>query len=152
MLVAHSNCVDQNADISLNITCCDMPGISLISLIFYFIEFVTSPENVTVCDAQSLPQVFNISCTFRNSQVLPSWIVTGLDGVADQSIVLQGSVDSLSYAVGSSSMNSVPGVATLTVDRSAGMEVTVGTCFMCQFATNPPTSSDQACVEEIGEL
>ena len=117
----------------------------------YFIEFVAAPENVAVCGPQSLPPVFNFSCTFR-SQVLPNWIVTGLVGVADQSIIFTQSVGSLSYAMGSTSINSVPGVATLTVDRSAGMEVTVGTCFMCQFTTDPPTVSDQACVEEIGEL
>lgn len=137
-----------------NLTESDIPGIlfelMLISHL-YFVEFVTYPENVTVCDAQSLLQMFNVSCTFL-SPVLPFWIVTGLDGVANRAIGFHHSVGSLSYAVGSSSMNYVPGVATLVVDRSAGMEVTVGTCFMCQFATDPLTDSNRACVEDIGEL
>ena len=112
---------------------------------------VSSPEVVTVCDAQSLPQVFNFSCSFIGS-FLPNWIVTGLDGVADQALGYPESVGSLNYSMASTSMDSVPGVATLTVDRSAGMEVTVGSCFRCRHTTVPPTDSDEACVEKIGEL
>lgn len=100
-----------------------------------------------MCDAQSLPQVFNFSCTFMNNQ-LPTWIVAGLVDVPNQSITHSQTIGSLSYAAGSVSMNSVPGVATLIVDRSAGLEVTVGTCFRCQFSTVPATDSSQACVKD----
>lgn len=106
---------------------------------------------MTVCDAQSLPQLFNLSCTYF-SPVLPVWIVTGLDGEPDQVLSYTESVDSLSYTMGSTSMDSVPGIATLVVDRSGGMHVTVGTCFICRIGTVPPTESEQACVEETGEL
>ena len=125
--------------------------LSLTCLFILFIEFETHPENVMVCDAQSLPQLFNFSCTYL-SPVLPGWIVTGLDGVADQVLSLTESVGSLSYTMGSPSMDSVAGVSTLIVDRSEGMGVTVGTCFRCQIATIPPTASAQACVEETREL
>ena len=55
--------------------------------------------------------------------------------------------------MGSTSTDSAnPGVATLIIDRSAGVEVTVGTCFSCQFLTDPITAGDQGCVEEIREL
>ena len=132
---------------------CNMPQnlLSLTSLFIFVIEFVTHPENVTVCDAQSLPQVFNFSCTYL-SPVFPLWIVTGLDGVQDQVLFHTQSVGSLFYSMGSASMDSVPGVATLIVDRSGGMRVTVGTCFRCRIATVPPTDSEQACVENTGEF
>ena len=77
---------------------------------------------------------------------------TGLDGGADQYLAYTSSVSSLSYTMGSTPMASVPGVATLVVDCSAGMEVTVGTCFKCRLATVPPTDNDQTCGEEFGEL
>ena len=125
--------------------------LSLQCLFIFVIEFITHPENVTVCDAQSLPQLFNLSCTYF-SILLPVWIVTGLGGEPDQVLSYTESVDSLSYTMGSTSMDSVPGVATLVVDRSGGMHVTVGTCFRCLFPTVPPTASNQACVEETGKL
>ena len=81
---------------------------------------------------------------------LPNWIVTGLDGGADQCLANTSSVGLLSYTMGSTPM--VSGVATLVVDCSAGMEFTVGTCFRCRLATVPPTDNDQSCVEEFGEL
>lgn len=109
-----------------------------------------SPENVTVCDAQSLPPVIKVSCTYM-SPTLPLWIVTGLVGNRGTSLLLSQSEGSLSYTMGSTSMNSDPGIATLTVDRSMGSEVTVGTCFMCRISTTPATESVPACVEKIGE-
>ena len=126
--------------------------LSLTCLFIFVIEFITQiTENVIVCDAQSVPQLFNLSCMYF-SPVLPVWIVTGLDGVADQVLGPTASVGSLNYSMGSTSMDSVPGIATLVVDRSGGMHVTVGTCFRCQLATVPPTESDQDCVEETGKL
>ena len=120
------------------------------SFFLFITAFVASPEDVTVCDAQSLPQVFNFSCSFI-SIVLPNWFVTGLSGVQDQVLIFRDTIGSLSYAT-FVSMDSASGVATLIVDRSAGMEVIVGTCFSCRFSTIPPTDSDRACVKETGEL
>ena len=129
----------------------------LLSALLYLLyclllEFVAAPENVTVCDAQSLPQVFGFSCSFL-SQVRPTWFVDGLLDGGNETLSFTSRIGSLSYTMGSPSTDSTnPGVATLTIDRSAGVEVTVGTCFNCQFPTAPITNSDQGCVEEIREL
>ena len=63
------------------------------------LEFI-SPVSVSVCDAQSLPQVFNVLCTYRSAVHL-HWIVTEMDGVADQAVGYSESVGSLSYTMGS---------------------------------------------------
>ena len=83
---------------------------------------------------------------------LPNWIATGLVGGADQYLAYTSSVGLLSYTMGSTLMASVPGVATLVVDHSAGIEVTVWRCYRCRLVTVTPTDSNQACVREFGEL
>ena len=83
----------------------------------------------------------------------PVWFGNGLLDGGNQSLTVYSRIGSLSYTMASTSTDSAnPGVATLSIDRSAGVEVTVGTCFNCVFPTDPITVGDQGCVEEFREL
>ena len=104
---------------------------------------------MTVCDEDSVPQMFSISCTF-NSPVLPSWNITGVFGASDINLISTHSIGSFTYPMGTTSANNDPGVATLLVDSSVSKDIAVGTCFRCEFSPDPV--SDQACVKIVGEL
>ena len=83
----------------------------------------------------------------------PLWFGEGLLDGGNESLPFNTRIGSLSYTMGSTSTDRAnPGVATLSIDRSTGVEVTVGTCFNCLFQTEPITTSDQGCVEEFREL
>ena len=45
--------------------------------IFLHSELTSFPQNVIVCDVQSIPTTFSLSCGF-NGPLFPMWNVTGL--------------------------------------------------------------------------
>ena len=102
------------------------------------LQFENSPVSVSVCDAQSLPQVFNVLCTYL-SALHPHWIVTGMDGVADQAVGYSESVGSLSYTIGSTSWYSNICCRPFILN---GWKLLWGhACLRCRLATVPPTNS-----------
>ena len=93
--------------------------------IFLHSEFTSSPENVTVCDDESIHTSFTLFCEF-SGPVFPVWNVTGLSIGEFQTLFRGESVDwYLTYPQSSES------IARLNVDLTSSVQVTVGTCFQC---------------------
>ena len=95
-----------------------MKGTHASYLVYYLpSEFTSSPENVTVCDDESIPTTFSLSCGF-NGPVFPLWNVTGLSMGRSETLSRGQSVDGyLSYPQPSAS------IARLNVDLTSSMQV-----------------------------
>ena len=99
------------------------------------LEFIVNPVSVSVCDAQSLPQVFNVFCA--HIAVHPHWIVTEMDGVADQAVCYSESVGSLSYTMGSTFWYS--NIYCRPFSLNGGKLLWGHACLRCRLATVSPS-------------
>jgi len=102
---------------------------------------------VPVCDVQSIPMTFSLSCVFTGATV-PSWNVTGLSMGGFELISEGESVDGyLTYP-------SISGTtARLNVNLATSMQVVTGTCFQCvlNLVGEDPVSG-KGCVTVVGKL
>lgn len=111
-------------------------------------EFISSPENVTVCDPESIPTTFSVSCGYNSFQVSPIWNITGLS--AGQFVTLargQSFGGYLSYTQATAEE------ARLNIALSSNMmQVNVGTCFQCVLdLLNGRIASEKGCIAITGE-
>ena len=115
--------------------------------IFLPSEFTFSPQNVIVCDVQSIPTTFSLSCGFT-APVFPLWNVTGL-AMGQIEVLSRGqSVDGyLSYPQSSVS------IARLNVDLTSSRQVIEGTCFQCVLdLVGGAILSEKGCITVVGGL
>ena len=115
--------------------------------IFLPSEFTSSPQNVIVCDDESMPTTFSLACGFSGA-VFPLWNVTGLS-LGQIEILSRGqSVDGyLSYPQPSAS------IARLNVDLTSSVQVIEGTCFQCVLdLIGGAVVSEKGCIRVVGVL
>ena len=114
---------------------------------FSLSEFTSSPENVYVCEAQSIPTTFHLSCEFTGPS-FPLWNVTGLSTHQFETLSRGESVGGyLTYPQPSMS------TASLNIDLSSSMEVVMGTCFQCVLdLVGSRVVSEKGCVTVVGRL
>lgn len=114
---------------------------------FSLSEFISSPENVYVCDAQSIPTTFHLSCEFTGPS-FPLWNVTGLLTHQFETLSRGQSVGGyLAYPQPSGS------TASLNVGLSSSMEVVIGTCFQCVLdLVGGRVASGKGCITVVGRL
>ena len=115
--------------------------------IFLPSEFTSSPQNVTVCDAESIPTTFSLLCGF-SGPVFPIWNVTGLSMGQFVTLSCGQSVDGyLSYPQPSAS------IARLNVNVTSRMQVIEGTCFQCVLdVVGVRIVSEKGCITVVGGL
>ena len=114
---------------------------------FSLSDFTSSPENVSVCDAQTISNSFSLSCGFTGP-AFPLWNVSGLSTHQFETLSRGQSVGGyLTYPQPSGS------TASLNVDLSSSMEVVIGTCFQCVLdLVGGRVTSGKGCITVVGRL
>ena len=111
------------------------------------VGYTSDPQNVPFCENQPVPTMFNVTCQYNSTIVLPSWVVTGLASMSNQTITPGGTSGPFI-----SQARAIPGgvsESTLTVNSQ---DVTATTCFQCVIVTiGGNFRSNQGCVTAIGE-
>ena len=115
--------------------------------IFLPSEFTSSPQNVIVCDVQSIPTTFSLSCEFVGP-LFPLWNVSRLAMGQIETLSRGQSVDGyLSYPQPSAS------IAMLNVDLTSRMQVIEETCFQCVLdVVGGAVLSEKGCITVVGGL
>ena len=84
-------------------------------------------QELSVCETDSLPTTFTLTCTTIANPNSLVWVVTGLKSVGSRTIAQGDSQGSFNYPTPTQD-----GKATLMVNDPANMEVVEGTCFQCR--------------------
>ena len=50
------------------------------------VGYTTDPQNVPFCENQQVPTMFTVTCQYNSTSFLPSWVVTGLASMSNQTI------------------------------------------------------------------
>ena len=117
-------------------------------LFYMHVGYTSDPWNVPFCENQPVPTMFNVTCQYNNTIVLPSWVVTGLASMSERTI--SPSETTGPFIPQSRALPGGVGESTLTIDSS---DVTAATCFQCAIVTvgGGDIRSNQGCVTAVGE-
>ena len=112
------------------------------------VEYTIDPENVPFCENQPVPTMFNVTCQYNITIVLPTWLVTGLASMSD--LTISPGVTSGPFIPQGRALPGGVGESTLTVNSQ---EVTATTCFQCIILTigGGNIRSNQGCVTAVGK-
>ena len=112
------------------------------------VGYTTDPRNVPFCENQPVPTMFNVTCQYNSTIVLPNWEVTGLASMSDQTI--GSTVTSGPFIPQGRALPGEVSESTLTVNSQ---ELTATTCFQCVISTvvGGNIGSKQGCVTAVGE-
>lgn len=102
-------------------------------------------QELSVCETDSLPTVFTLTCTTSATPNSLVWMVTGLNTVGSRTIVKGDSQGPFNYPTPTQD-----GQAALMVNDRANMEIVEGTCFQCRDLVSN-TISTAACVNVTRE-
>ena len=112
------------------------------------VGYTTDPRNLPFCENQPVPAVFNVTCQYNNTIVLPTWLVTGLASMSNRTIIPD--VTSGPFISQGRALPGGVGESTLTVNSQ---DVTETTCFQCVITTigGGDIGSRQGCITAVGE-
>ena len=88
---------------------------------------VEVPQELSVCETDSLPTAFTLTCTTSVTANSLVWVVTGLNTIGSRTIAGGDSQGAFNYPP-----STREGEAALMVNDPANMEVVEGTCFQCR--------------------
>ena len=103
------------------------------------------PQELSVCETDSLPTAFTLTCTTSATVNSLVWVVTGLNTVGSRTIAGGDSQGPFKYP-----RSNRDGEAALMVNDPANIEVVEGSCFQCRDLTNNAIST-AACVNVTRE-
>ena len=103
-------------------------------------------QEITVCETESLPTTFTLTCSASVTLAALAWLVTGIPVVGSRSINSGDTRGPFSYPTSSSS-----GEAVLMVNDPTNIEVINGTCFQCRDLTGSNSVSTAICVNVMSE-
>ena len=112
------------------------------------VGYTSDPRNVPFCENQPVPTMFNVTCQYNSTIVIPTWLVTGLASMSG--ITSISDMTSGPFIPQGRPLPGGVGESTLTVNSQ---EVTAATCFQCVISTlgGGNFRSKQGCVTAVGE-
>ena len=114
-------------------------------MLFLLLE-VTASQEIAICEADSLPTAFTLTCAANVTPAALVWSVSGLAGAGSRTITQGDSQGPFRYPTHVSN-----GEATLMVNDPMNMEVIEGTCFRCRDLTGSNSISTATCVNVTRE-
>ena len=112
------------------------------------VGYTLDPQNLLLCENQTIPTMFTMTCQYNSTSFLSTWLVTGLASMTNRTISPQDT--SVSFIPQGRVLPGGVGESTLTVNSQ---EVTAITCFQCAISTLGGANfrSKQGCVTAVGE-
>ena len=112
------------------------------------VGYTSDPQNVSFCENQPVPTMFNVTCQYNSTSFIPTWLVTGLASTSDPTSFREET--SGPFVPQGRPLPSGVAESTLTVNSQ---EVTAATCFQCVISTLTGGNfrSKQGCVTAVGE-
>ena len=112
----------------------------------YLYTAIKVSQEITVCETESLPTTFTLTCLASVTPAALPWAVTGIPIVGSRSITSGDTQGPFNYPTSSSS-----GEATFVVNDPTNMEVVNGTCFQCRDLAGSNLISTAVCVNVMRE-
>ena len=104
---------------------------------------ITVSQELSVCETDSIPTIFTITCTDLDSTSSRSliWLVTGLKNMMSRTLIPGFQTLFFTYPFPTRT-----GEATLMVNDTMNIHVVEGTCFQCRDPNDANTASTAVCV------